>query len=310
MLLASVAGGLAAAFGAGTSKVMAGLDPKPPRYCPQGDKKCEVRVEADDARKELNLGDAEAAADRFEAARVHWQKAVDLGFETGSQAAIVAQKRLQMYTLSCSFNKVSLAKLSEMLANPYPNCLVNTAVLQQALCVLGYYQGAINGELTENTRTAIRKYQRDMAFDETGVLTPRQVVLLIANGAETARDENSQTTLALMYASGVGVVQSLPFALAWLTNASGRGYGKASLYLALLKGTGFCGFPVMLDHATQYMREACQQKEPSALLLQKKYGGIADSVTRWAKIGSDPVSVLALQVIGPTCNQRPKPNRI
>ena len=173
-------------------------------------------------------------------AREYWEDAIVEGFETGAQAAVIAQKRMQMYTLTCSYNEKSLAVLA---ANPNGK-LVNIRVHQQALTALGYYQGPLNGELTERTRSAIRKFQRDMAFDETDNLRPRQIVYLICNGAETARDNISLTTLALMYAAGVGVVQSNNFALALLRKASDREHGPATFYLAIIHGTGHCSFPM------------------------------------------------------------------
>lgn len=253
-----------------------------------GDSKCAKRLDAreaaDIARKYLNLGDAEAAADNIVRARDHWEAAIDAGFDTGAQAAVIAQKRMKMYTLTCSYNDKSLG----VLANQMTGKLVNIRVIQQTLNALGYYHGSINGELTELTRSAIRKFQRDMAFDETDNLRPRQVVYLICNGAETARDNTSLTTLALMYAAGVGVVQSNNFALALLRRASDREHGPATFFLSIIHGTGHCSFPLSLAHADQYLKEACQQKHTLALALVHDYGGVSDQTARWAKIGADP----------------------
>ena len=258
-------------------------------------------VPLDEARRELNLGDAEAANNNFEGARAHWQRAIELGFANDAQVGVIAQKRLQMYTLTCSFNGKSLYQLRLILEKPYPGCLVNNVVIQQALRALGYYKGPLDGSMSESTRLAIRRYQRDMSFDETDDLSPRQIVLLIANAAETARDEASQTTLALMYAAGVGVVPSKSFALAWLRSASGREFGLATLYLALLHGTGYCGFPMLQDHATQYLKEACQQKNALAVELVHRYGRIGDQVSRWAKIGADPDVKICMLPISNQC---------
>jgi len=297
-LIAAGLGGLAAAFVPSGLRALAGMPGEPAQPCDTNDTKCaarkNARKDADDARQELDLGDAEAAANEFERAREHWEKAIDIGFSTGSQASIIAQKRIQMYTLTSSFSDRTLQALEGAMNGP----LINIVAMQQALCALGYYQGPLDGKITDIMRSAIRKYQRDMAFDETDELPPRQVAFLIANGAETARDEASQTTLALMYASGVGVMQNRQFSLAWLRTASTRGYGPASLYLALLTGTGYCGFPLMQDHASQYLQEACQQKQPLAVELVRRYGLIPSQSTRWIKIWNDAGTQKCLSIIG------------
>jgi TPR repeat protein len=285
-------------FGAALAQT---ADPAP---CDTTDPKCaermKVRDAADLARKYLNLGDAEAAADNIIRAREYWEDSIDAGFETGAQAAIIAQKRMKMYTLTCSYNDKSLAALSQAMNGK----LVNIPVIQDNLKALGYYQGPINGQLTELTRSAFRKFQRDMAFDETDNLRPRQVVYLICNGAETARDNASLTTLALMYATGIGVVHSRNFALALLRKASDREHGPATFFLAIIHGTGHCNFPHSLAHADQYLKEACQQKHLLALALVHDYGNIIDQTARWAKIGADPRVKECLSMI--PCPSSPK----
>jgi TPR repeat protein len=265
----------------------------------------------------LALGDAAAAVDDIPRARDEWQKAIDIGRATGSQAAVIAQKRLQMYTLTCTYNRASLAAISRDY-EAVNGDLINVRVIQRALHALGYYDGSSDGQLTVLTRSAIRKFQRDMAFDETDVLTPRQIVYLICNAAETARDEAAQTTLGVMYATGIGVRQNVDFALAWLRMASNRMYADATYDLAILYGTGLvlgsfrlCDFPYSYPQADQYLKEACEQKHPIALRLMKLYGGLASPRERWTRIEqeqlehstADKTNLYAsrLATVGPKC---------
>jgi TPR repeat protein len=246
----------------------------------------------DAARSHLALGDAAAAVDDIRRARDEWQQAIDIGRLTGSEAAVVAQKRLQMYTLTCVYNydDKSLAAISRDY-EALNGDLINVRVLQRALNALGYYEGQTDGQLTVLTRSAIRKFQRDMAFDETDVLSPREIVYLICNAAETARDESAQTTLGIMYATGIGVRQNIDFALAWMRTASNRFYADATFDLAILYGTGIvlgtirlCDFPYSYPQADQYLREACEQRHPIAIKLMKLYGKAKSAGERWAMI--------------------------
>jgi TPR repeat protein len=255
------------------------------------------------ARGYLNLGDAEAAVDEIEKARVQWELAVKVGTPVGSQAADTARTRLQMYMVTCLPNKENLPRLSTAEGRR----LVSRKTQQSALTVLGYYQGPIDGDLSVPTRNAIRKFQNDMSFSETDDLQSRQKVYLVCNAAATARDPSAQTTLGLMYAGGFGVARSIKFALAWLRSASSRGHGEGSLYLALLLGTGRCGFPLAQDNATQYLKDACRQKHPVAIELVKRYGGDPDQASRWARIGADPTVNKCLEIIGKDCGGTAKP---
>jgi hypothetical protein len=54
----------------------------------------------------------------------------------------------------------------------------------------------------------------------------------------------------------------------------------------------------MQDHATQYLKEACQQGNELALKLVQLYGHIADQATRWVKIWQDQNTQNCLSIIG------------
>lgn len=287
-----VAGALAACVAAALVRTPRALA-QATTQCANDDAKC-IDLEA---RRFLNLGDAEAAVDQIPRAREYWQDAVDVGTPVGSQAADTARTRLQMYTLTCTYDAKSLAEI----ANPDTQALLNVRVYQNALKALGYYQGPLDGELTVKTRLAIRKFQNDMAFSQTDTLLPRQVVFLVCNGAATARNADAQTTLGLMHAAGVGVKHSINFALAWLRTAAATDCGEASFYLALLHGTGYCGFPHGLEHADQYLKDACRQKHSGAVELMRLYGKDPNLTSRWAKIGANPTVKKCLALITKNC---------
>ena len=46
---------------------------------------------------------------------------------------------------------------------------------QESLQRLGYYAGKVDGEFRTDTRTAIRRYQREIGEETTGHLTAEQI---------------------------------------------------------------------------------------------------------------------------------------
>ena len=52
--------------------------------------------------------------------------------------------------------------------------------VQAALLLLGYYAGAVDGQLGAGTRAAIRRYQHEIGAPMTGVLRPPQAARLLA----------------------------------------------------------------------------------------------------------------------------------
>lgn len=241
------------------------------------------------SRQALKYGDAAFAEGAKEKARACWRKAIDLATESpdgtppvdpeGATAAILAQKRLQAHETTCKWTPDSLAAISRDY-KARSGDLIHVKVLQQALKSLGHYDGQLDGELTPQTRAAIRKYQREREEDETDTLTPEQIVTLICNAAEGAGDVVAQTTLGIMYATGLGVVQNMDQAQYWLTLASTRhNYPDATYNLAVLFGTGIildsyrlCDVPRSPEQADKYLQEASTQGHPIAMALMKRYG--------------------------------------
>lgn len=249
-------------------------------------------ISAAHARQLLNLGDAALAEGRLNRARRWWLKSIEAGKRVGAQASITAQKRIQTHTLTCHFTGESVKAISRDYKERSGD-LIHLRVIQEALHALGHYDGPVNGVLSVQTRAAIRKFQREMAFDETDTLTPLQTVYVICNAAETARDLSSTNALGIMYVTGLGVERNVDLALEWLRSASTRRYPDATFNLALIYGTGIvlnsyrlCDIPQDIEQADQYLREAAHQNHPVAAEMWRRHAGKSPA-DRWKAIEAD-----------------------
>ncbi|MEQ1866133.1 MAG: peptidoglycan-binding protein [Micropepsaceae bacterium] len=229
-----------------------------------------------------------------------WLRAKDEGLGSGAQASLTAQRRIKMYSLTC----VIADNTSNVLHNP----LTDIRIQQRALNSLGYYQGPYDGQLSVATRIAIRRFQNAMAWVDSGELSSRQIVYLICNGAETARDSASSTRLALMYAAGVGVQQLHSYALGFFKQAEPRDL-DAKYFLAVLSGTGRCGFPINYDRADQRLKESAAQNHLYAHYLNTHYPPLLDQGARWRMIGNDPEYRKSLKMLDKDCPLPPPPPR-
>jgi peptidoglycan hydrolase-like protein with peptidoglycan-binding domain len=247
--------------------------PPPPTSCDN----------TNNARQALKLGDAAQANDNTEKARACWRRSISLAQEDpedrdGAEAAMEAERRLKTFTSTCKINEESLAAISRDY-KARSGDLLSVKVLQQSLTALGQYDGPIDGELTEATREAIRKFQGDRDEDKTGMLSPEQTVRLVCTAAESTSDNVSQTTLGIMNATGLGVQPDRDLALNWLKKAEGRNYPDAKYNLAIIYGTGIvldsyrlCDVARAPEQADKFLQEAARLKHPIALALMKLYG--------------------------------------
>lgn len=264
------------------------------------------------ARWYLNAGDAALNAGDVRNARDQWQRAINAGRRFGAQASITAQKRIQTHTLTCHPTNRSTQSIGREYEQ-HAGDLISTRAIQQALHALGHYDGPANGILGPLTRAAIRKFQREMAFDETDTLSPRQTVFVICNAAQVARDPSSQNILGIMYATGLGVRINVDLALEWLRAASSRRHAEATYNLAIIYGTGtvlasyrLCDIAQNLDQADQYLREAADQGYGPALRAWRRHGDKSPAA-RWRAIEDellkDPTFAKARELtpIGKTC---------
>jgi hypothetical protein len=262
--------------------------PSPPSEG-RGGRQSDEERRAARARWYLNAGDAALNSGDIRGARDQWQQAINEGRRFGAQASITAQKRIQAHTLTCHPTTRSAKSISREYLD-YKGDLISTRAIQQALRALGHYDGPINGLLGPMTRAAIRKFQREMAYDETDTLSPRQTVFVICNAAQIARDPASQNVLGIMYATGLGMRLNVDLALEWLRTASSRRHAESTYNLAIIYGTGtvlasyrLCDIPQNLDQADQYLREAAEQGYGPAIHAWRRHGDKSPA-DRWADI--------------------------
>jgi TPR repeat protein len=272
-------------------------------------------IEAEDAkgaggwaRYYLRRGDAESALENWEGARYYYRAAVDIGSSVGAQPAIKATKRIQFQSMTCEYTDESLARISRDFDKNPLGALISMKQKQQALKALGYYNGVVDNKHGAATREAIRQFQDDLWFDEKGVLTAEQTVLLICGGAQIAKDIGSQNVLGVMYAGGLGVRQNTDFAMDWLEAAAQRGDADASWNLALLYGTGavlssvqICDAVQNAENADSYLAEAAAGGHPAAKRAKQQYRHLSPE-ERWRKLSGDLNQPEAIKRVGRGCN--------
>lgn len=274
----------------------------------------EEEQRAAEARWYLNAGDAALNSGNMRTARDLWQRAISAGRRYGAQASITAQKRIQSHTLTCHPRRDALKRISREYEQLQGD-LIDMRAIQQALHALGHYDGPTNGALGPLTRAAIRKFQREMAFDETDALSPIQTVYVICNAAQIARDPSSQNILGILYATGLGVRLNVDLALEWLRTSSGRRYDKATYHLAVIFGTGIvlnsyrlCDIAQNVEQADQYLREAASQGNGDAIAAWRKHGHKSPEA-RWRAIEDElltnPTFAKARELtpVGKTCKR-------
>lgn len=110
---------------------------------------------------------------------------------------------------------------------------IPASALQWALKALGHYLGRVDGSFGQESRTAARAYQAAIGAEQTGELSNDQRVRLILEAAEAGQAE-SQNTLGIMYATGVGVVTNTAEARRWFELAVDQGFIQAEINLSKL----------------------------------------------------------------------------
>lgn len=249
------------------------------------------------ARCWLRIGDAYQAIGQIEYARVAWNEALLVGSEVGgAQASLTAHQRLQSAVLarSCRTTDDSLRRI----ANGFDRQDVNGEIIslrlrQNALSALGYYADSVDGEYGPNTRRAVRDFQADMGFDQTGALNPQETVDLVCHAAVTARDPGAQNLLGIMFATGLGVELNVDMATEWFEIAATRGHPEANFNLALIYGTGtvqgsyrLCGVVESPERADSYLRRAAELGHTRAEALRAREGRGGNPSGRWDRIAS------------------------
>lgn len=239
-------------------------------------------------------GEYEPVPTALELAMQNWRRASDWGRHFGAQASLMAQRRLQAHTVQCqsSPDGSSLRRISRFGPDGVGE-VIRLSLRQRALTSLGYHSGPIDGYYGPETREAVRGFQRELGFDETGALTPRQTTLLICHAAQTAREASVQNTLGIMYATGLGVEQNTDLALEWLETAARRNDKDAYFNLAIIYGTGavlgsyrLCGIIENFERAESYLAEAARLGHPVARRWRSspEYNRLPSPRARWETI--------------------------
>jgi len=250
------------------------------------------------ARYWLLRGDSKLAADQTEDALGFWRHSIEWGREFGAQASLMAQRRVQAHMLQCEVDAdgASLDRIARG-GGSSAREVISLEIRQKALKSLGYYPGPADGEYGPMTRDAVRGFQRELGYDETGTLTPYQTTLLICHAAQTAREPELQNALGIMYSTGLGVSQNTDLALEWFDAAIQRDDPDASFNLALIYGTGavlgsyrLCGIVENPERADAYLREAAAGGHDVALRWREDCDLSCARVTpaeRWRLISAE-----------------------
>lgn len=232
----------------------------------------EIRVPRQGAEASTYQRVYEYDAHAMRRAMEFWNYSIDWGRPFGAQSALMAQRRLQAHMVQCesSPNGESLARISRT-GPAEVGEVISLELRQAALASLGYYSGDVDGHYGPATRGAVRGFQRELGYDETGQLTPRQTTLLICHAAQTARDPHLQNALGIMYATGLGVARNPDLSLEWFETAARRDDADAYFNLSLIFGTGavlgsyrLCGIIENPERADAYLRDAAALGHPVA----------------------------------------------
>ncbi len=260
------------------------------------------------ARYYLKRGDAESALENWARALNLYRAAMDIGSGVGAQSANYAAKRIQFQSMTCEYTVESLSRIARDYDKNPLGALIAMKQKQQALAALGYYNGKIDNRHGPASREAIRDFQGDLWFDQTGVLSAEQTVLLICGGAQIAKDIGSQNMLGIMYAGGLGVRQNTDFALDWLESAAQRGDPDAAWNLALMYGTQtvlssvkICDAVQNAERADSYLKEAADAGHPAARSARAKYAYDTPE-KRWRKLSGDLNKPESMSRVGRGCN--------
>ncbi|MEM6537960.1 MAG: peptidoglycan-binding protein [Pseudomonadota bacterium] len=259
---------------------------------------CVTREDAlecsDRAQREFKLGEADMAIGRVVGARVRFNRALSVGRPCQSEYAELAAKRLAALNLTCEYTPESLARIGrDYDLNPSGGALVDIASRQRALKAKGYYEADIDGRYGSGTRAAVRMFQREIGFSETGDLTPIETVYLICSAAQVNADPKSINLLGIMYIAGLGVVQNTDAGLRFLKQAAQRGYPDAKFNLALVYGTRtinssyeLCDVVENIQQADAYLVEAANAGSIPAQRLVNLFETLTPD-ERWANISAE-----------------------
>jgi hypothetical protein len=126
-------------------------------------------------------------------------------------------------------------------------------LIQYALIGTGVLTGDPDGQIGPRTHNAIVAYQHSERVAETGTLTPEETISFVRAAAERGQPE-SQNTLGIMLANGIGLPKDEAAATKWFIKAADKSaQGKFNLALMLRDGRGVAADPAK---ATSLLKEA------------------------------------------------------
>lgn len=189
------------------------------------------------SRSAFDMGNGYLAAGNIKDAKTYFEYAI--AREPYSRSAIDASRQLQALTMTCSLRDDRVVRMSSA-GNRDLVHDISWDRLQLALKALGYYTSYVDGEPGQETRRAVRDFQRgELNVDDTGYLTTDQRVELICLAAQNVRDAESQIQLGIMYARGIGLNCNTAAARAWFQKAADQGHPAALFNLGLMYTQGF-----------------------------------------------------------------------
>ena len=247
-----------------------------------------------EAESEYYRGVADMAEGRTTNARRRFESAIEIGRACQSEHAELAGKRLAALNLTCEYNEGSLRAISrDFQLNESGGAIIDLPSRQRALRAKGYYDGNIDGKYGPATRQAVRQFQREFGFSETGDLTPIETVYLICSAAETHADLKSINTLGIMHIAGLGVIQNTDRGIRELTRAADRGNTDSMFNLSLIYGTGtvlssyrLCGNVENLQRADSWLQLAAAAGHGPARRLVEMFGSYGPT-ERWERIEAE-----------------------
>ncbi len=189
------------------------------------------------SRSAFDIGNGHLAAGNIKDAKTYFEYA--MAREPYSRSAVDASRQLQALTMTCSMKDDRVARMSSSGSRDRVHDIPWNR-LQMALKALGYYTTYVDGKPGQETRRAIRDFQRgELNVDDTGYLTTDQRVELICLAAQDVRDAESQIQLGIMYARGIGLNCNTAAAHAWFQKAADQGHPTALYNLGLMYMEGF-----------------------------------------------------------------------
>ncbi len=117
-------------------------------------------------------------------------------------------------------------------------------VLQYALKAIGSYGNRVDGLAGPATTAALKGFQRNLGAPADGTLSSSQTVTLIQMAAARGQAE-SQNTLGMMLASGIGLPRNDEAAAEWFRRSAGQGnpFGTYNLGVMYRDGRGIAAGP-------------------------------------------------------------------